>query len=198
VKRNPGNRIDLAADLILVAGAVLIVSGLVPGFKVSGLQGLVNTTEKLWHDWEGKVAMGAGAVMFVAAGLMLLAAERISRLLLTGLAAVAALVALGSGSYAISVFHSKTVEALAAVIAAKQGAPLAQARALVKAAANSGQVEMSGKIGIYLLIVSASVGFLVAAFAMAKARRGAGSSAGPVSSTGTETAAGMGPDSPSM
>jgi hypothetical protein len=166
-----GARIDMGVYLILVAGAVLIVSALVPGFKVSGLNGLVNTTEKLWHNWEGKVAIGMGAVMVVAAAIMIMVRDRGPRLLLSGLAAIAALAALGSGSYAIAVFHSKTVDAVAAVLAAQQGAPVKQARAQVKAAANSGALQLSGKIGIYLLIVSASVGFLAAAFVIAKLRR---------------------------
>ena len=93
---------------------------------------------------------------------------------------------MGSGSYAISVFHSRTVDALASELAAKQGAPLAQARALVKAAANQGGLQMSGKIGIYLVIVSASVGFLAAAFAMAKARPGAAPAAPPMSAPASE------------
>jgi len=185
MNRDSGSRIDLAAYLILVAGAVLIVSALVPGFKVSGLQGSVNTTEKLWRDWEGKVAAAAGAVMIVAAVLMLVRGGG-TRLQLGGLAAIAALVALGSGSYAISVFHSKTVDALASELAAKQGAPLAQARALVKAAANQGSLQMSGKIGIYLLIVSASVGFLAAAYAMVKARRRVAPATPPMSAPASE------------
>jgi hypothetical protein len=171
MKRDSEARIDLGVYLILVAGAVLIVSALVPGFKVSGLNGLVNTTEKLWDNWEGKVALGAGAAMVVAAAVMLVVRDRGTRMLLSGLAAIAALAALGSGSYAIAVFHSKTVDALASVLAARQGAPVEQARALVKAAANSGALQLSGKIGIYLLIVSASVGFLAAAFVMTRSRR---------------------------
>jgi hypothetical protein len=196
MKRDSGARIDWAADLILIAGAVLIVSAVVPGFKVSGLQGLVNTTEKLRTDWEGKVAVVTGGVMVVAGALMLLRQDRRTRLLLSGLAAISALVALGSGSYAISVFHSKTVEAVAAELSAKQGVPLAQAIVLVKTAANKGLLQMSGKIGIYLLIVSASVGFLVAAFAMAKAKRSTERPAMmPPSAVAENPTTGMGADS---
>src|SRR5690349_11647757 len=110
-----GNReggVRLAAAVSIVGGAIAIIAVFLPAFRVSG-QG-VNTTEKLFRDWEGKVGLITGAVMVLGGLLLWMTTGRQARRGLSALISVAALVAIGSAAYAIAVFRSQALDALAA------------------------------------------------------------------------------------
>jgi hypothetical protein len=174
-----GNRrrgVRLAAAVAMIGGAVVVVAVFLPAFRVSG-QG-VDTTEKLFRDWEGKVGLVTGAVMILGGFLLWSTTARQSRLGLSALVSLAALVAIGSASYAIAVFRSQALDALAAQFGRLQGASADQVRPVLVAAVHSGALKLSGKIGVPILIIGASLAFFAGAYVLATLRLSSESPAG--------------------
>src|SRR5712691_10090503 len=169
MERDSDRWIRLAAFLAMVGAVIAFVAVFMPAFKVSG-QG-VNTTEKLVHDWEGKVGLATSAAMFGGGILIWLLRAPQTRLRLAALVSIAALVAVSTASYAISVFRSQTLDALATQFARLRGVPAPQVRPLLALAADKGVLKLSGKIGVPLLIGGAGLAFFAGVMVLAKTRR---------------------------
>jgi len=164
-----GKPIRLGAALAVVGGAIAVVAVYLPAFKVSG-QG-VNATEKLFRDWEGKVALITAAIMIAGGVLIWFLPPRQSASRVAGLVWLAALVCVATAAYAITVFHGKTLDTLASQFGKLRGIPASQVRPLLVAAVNSGALKLSGKIGVPVLIAGAGLAFFGAILVFAKGRR---------------------------
>src|SRR5439155_7319867 len=106
------------AALAVVGGIVALVAVYIPAFVIKGPG--VDTTEKLFRDWEGKVGLVSGAIMVLGGLALWVTDERTQRKLIAALVGLASLVAIGSAAYAVSVFRSKALHSLAEAFAAQQ------------------------------------------------------------------------------
>ncbi len=160
------------AALAVVGGIVALVAVYIPAFVIKGPG--VDTTEKLFRDWEGKVGLVSGAIMVLGGLALWVTDERTQRKLIAALVGLASLVAIGSAAYAMSVFRSKALDSLAEAFAAQQRVPAAAVRPVLVLAVNRGALQLNGKLGVPLLIVGAGIAFFgtVAVF-MSQRRRAA-------------------------
>jgi hypothetical protein len=148
----PGRAV-LAGALALSGGVLAIVGSFLGWAEVSA--GTFTVQPKGIDGWEGKAAIVAGVVM-VAAGIRVLAGshQALARLRLS--ASIGGLVALGVGLYTTLTIRDQLVEALAREVP----------RADVERAMDSGLLELTIGIGLYLVIAGGVQGVVAALVAL--------------------------------
>ncbi|HET7929573.1 MAG TPA: hypothetical protein VFM40_08490 [Actinomycetota bacterium] len=160
----PGRSV-LAGALALAGGVLAIVGSLLVWAEVSA--GPFTEQARGIDGWEGKAAIVSGVVM-AAAGIRVLAGSRQAMTRLLPSAAIGGLVALGVGVYTIVTIRDQLVDAAASEIP----------RAEVERALDSGLLELTIGIGLYLVIAGGVQGIVAALVAL-------GSGDEPVASSGS-------------
>jgi hypothetical protein len=160
----PGRAV-LAGALALAGGVLAVVGSFLPWAEISA--GPFTEQAKGIDGWEGKAAIVAGAVM-VAAGIRVLAGSHQAMARLRPSAAIGGLVAVGVGLYTAITIRDQLVEAVAAELP----------RAEVERALDSGLLQLTIGIGLYLVIAGGVQGAVAALVAL-------GSRDEPVASSGT-------------
>lgn len=160
----PGRSV-LAGALALAGGVLAVVGSFLDWAEVSA--GPFTEQPKGIDGWEGKAAIVSGVVM-VAAGIRVLAGSHQAMARLRPSAAIGGLVALGVGLYTTVTIRDQLIEALAREIP----------RAEVERALDSGLLELTIGIGLYLVIAGGVQGVIAALVAL-------GSRDEPVASSGS-------------
>jgi len=148
----PGRAV-LAGALALAGGVLAVVGSFLSWAEVSA--GPFTEQAKGVDGWEGKAAIVSGAVM-VAAGIRVLAGSHQALARLRPSAAIGGLVALGVGLYTTVTIRDQLVEAMAAEIP----------RADVERVLDSGLLELTIGIGLYLVIAGGVQGVVAALVAL--------------------------------
>lgn len=139
----------LAGALALSGGVLAIVGSFLDWAEVSA--GTLTVQPKGFDGWEGKAAIVSGVVM-VAAGIRVLAGSHQAMARLRPSAAIGGLVALGVGLYTTLTIRDQLIEALAREVP----------RADVERALDSGLLELTIGIGLYLVIAGGFQGVVAA------------------------------------
>jgi hypothetical protein len=148
----PGRAV-LAGALALAGGVLAVVGSFLPWAEVSA--GPFTEQAKGLDGWEGKAAIVSGVVM-VAAGIRVLAGSHQAMARLRPSAAIGGLVALGLGLYTAFTIRDQLVEAMATEI------PSAE----VERALDSGLLELTIGVGLYLVIAGGVQGVVAALVAL--------------------------------
>jgi hypothetical protein len=148
----PGRDV-LVGALALAGGVLAVVGSLLVWAEVSA--GPFTEQAKGIDGWEGKAAIVSGVVM-VAAGIRVLAGSHQAMARLRPSAAIGGLVALGVGLYTTLTIREQLIEALAREIP----------RADVERALDSGLLELTIGIGLYLVIAGGVQGVVAALIAL--------------------------------
>ena len=160
----PGRSV-LAGALALAGGVLAVVGSLLVWAEVSA--GPFTEQSQGIDGWEGKAAIVSGVVM-VAAGIRVLAGSHQAMARLRPSAAIGGLVALGVGLYTMVTIRDQLVDAVSSQIP----------RADVERALDSGLLELTIGIGLYLVIAGGVQGVVAALVAL-------GSRDEPVASSGS-------------
>jgi hypothetical protein len=148
----PGRAV-LAGALALAGGVLAVVGSFLAWAEVSAGP---FTEQAIGVDgWEGKAAIVAGAVM-VAAGIRVLAGSHRSMARLRPSAAIGGLVALGVGLYTGLTIRDQLVDTAATALP----------RAEVERALDSGLLDLTIGIGLYLVIAGGIQGVVAALVAL--------------------------------
>jgi hypothetical protein len=148
----PGRAV-LVGSLALAGGVLAVVGSFLAWAEVSA--GPFTEQSKGIDGWEGKVAIVAGAVM-VAAGIRVLAASHQAMALLRPSAAIGGVAAGGVGLYTALTIRDQLVEAVATEVP----------RAEVERALDSGLLELTIGVGLYLVIAGGVQGIVAAIVAL--------------------------------
>lgn len=148
----PGRAV-LAGALALAGGVLAVVGSLLVWAEVSA--GPFTEQAKGIDGWEGKAAIVSGVVM-VAAGIRVLAGSHQAMARLRPSAAIGGLVALGVGLYTTLTIRDQLIDAVASEIP----------RAEVERALDSGLLELTIGIGLYLVIAGGVQGIVAALVAL--------------------------------
>jgi hypothetical protein len=148
----PGRAV-LAGALALAGGVLAVVGSFLAWAEVSA--GPFTERAIGVDGWEGKAAIVAGAVM-VAAGIRVLAGSHRSMARLRPSAAIGGLVALGVGLYTGLTIRDQLVDTAATALP----------RAEVERALDSGLLELTIGIGLYLVIAGGIQGVVAALVAL--------------------------------
>jgi hypothetical protein len=159
----PGRGV-LAGTLALAGGVLAVVGSFLSWAEVSA--GPFTEQATGIDGWEGKAALVSGGVM-VAAGIRVLAGSHQAMARLWPSAAIGGLVALGVGLYTAVTIRDQLVETLATEL------PMAE----VERALDSGLLELTIGIGLYLVIAGGVQGVVAALVAL-------GSRNEPIASSG--------------
>jgi hypothetical protein len=148
----PGRAV-LAGALALAGGVLAVVGSFLAWAEVSAGP---FTEQAIGVDgWEGKAAIVAGAVM-VAAGIRVLAGSHRSMARLPPSAAIGGLVTVGVGLYTVLTIRDQLVDTAATALP----------RAEVERALDSGLLELTIGIGLYLVIAGGIQGVVAALVAL--------------------------------
>ena len=142
-------RAVLAGALALAGGVLAVVGSFLPWAEVSA--GPFTEQSKGIDGWEGKAAIIAGAVM-VAAGIRVLAGSHQAMARLRPGAAIGGLVAAGVGVYTALTIRDQLIDAAASELP----------RAEVERALDSGLLQLTIAIGLYLVIAGGVQGVVAA------------------------------------
>ena len=148
----PGRAV-LAGALALAGGVLAVVGSFLAWAEVSA--GPFTEQAKGIDGWEGKAAIVAGAVM-LAAGIRVLTGSHQAMARLRPSAAIGGLVAVGVGLYTVLTIRDQLVEAAARELP----------RAEVEHALDSGLLELTIGIGLYLVIAGGVQGIVAALVAL--------------------------------
>jgi hypothetical protein len=148
----PGRAV-LAGALALAGGVLAVVGSLLVWAEVSA--GPFTEQAKGIDGWEGKAAIVSGVVM-VAAGIRVLAGSHQAMARLRPSAAIGGLVALGVGLSTTLTIRDQLIDAVAREIP----------RAEVERALDSGLLELTIGIGLYLVIAGGVQGVVAALVAL--------------------------------
>jgi len=148
----PGRAV-VAGPLALAGGVLAVVGSFLSWADVSA--GPFTEQAKGIDGWEGKAAIVAGVVM-VAAGVRVLTGSHQAMARLRPSAAIGGLVAVGVGLYTAVTIRDQLVEAAATELP----------RAEVERALDSGLLELTIGIGLYLVIAGGVQGIVAALVAL--------------------------------
>lgn len=157
MQASAGRSMPIGPILAIVGGALLAIGSFLAWVTLSG-GGLSETASGI-DGSDGYITLVAGVVAIATGG----AAMRAGRRALAVLAIVAGLVGGGVGLYdALSVRDQ-----IADEIASQQGIPADQARAAIDALIDSGQLDLSMGIGLYVVIAGGAIAIVGGVLQMA-------------------------------
>lgn len=173
--------VALAAPAFAVVAGILAVAGSLLAWAEASI-GPASFSAKGIDGWEGKATLVGGAIVLIA-GSAAFVGTHDARARLRGSAFVGGLLAAGVGIYTAVTARDQIVDAAVAEIAAL-GVPEPEARSTLELAMERGELTLSLKTGIWLVIAGGVLGVLAGVVAMVRRTPPMPASAGASGLTG--------------